>query len=70
MSNITLDEAIYIIRKKNATERIAEIDAMFEAATYWGSWMVTAANEREALATEFELEHKWLARISNGGRTS
>jgi hypothetical protein len=28
--------------KEQAESRIAEIDAMFEAAEYWGSWMVSA----------------------------
>lgn len=51
---------------ENALKRIAEIDAMFDGATGWGSWMVMAANEREALADKFGLEHKWQARC--GGR--
>jgi hypothetical protein len=49
-----------------AEKRIAEIDAKFEAATGWGSWMVMLANEREALANEHGLPHKNLARC--GGR--
>ena len=52
-----------------AQERIAEIDAMFEAATGWGSWMVMAANEREALADLFGFEHKYQARTASGART-
>jgi len=55
--------------KEQAESRIAEIDAMFEAAEYWGSWMVSAANEREWLADEFGLEHKYQARTASGGRT-
>jgi hypothetical protein len=55
--------------------RINEIDAMFEAATGWGSWMVTCANERERLANDLNarghnLPHKYLARDSSGGRVS
>lgn len=49
-----------------AKARIAEIDAMFEDAGRWGSWMVAAANEREHLATKFNLEQKWQARC--GGK--
>lgn len=56
-------------------DRIKEIDAMFEGATGWGSWMVECANEREALVnwlhangvTE-DVEHRFLARTSEGGR--
>ena len=51
-----------------AKARIAEIDAMFEAATGWGSWMVECANEREALATKFNLPQKYQARTSEGAR--
>ena len=55
--------------------RIAEIDAMFDAATGWGSWMVMCANEREALVNALNKEghdiaHKNLARGSDGSRTS
>jgi hypothetical protein len=49
-----------------AKARIAEIDAMFESAKGWGSWMVMVANERERLAEKCGLEHKWQARC--GGR--
>ncbi|OAF05484.1 hypothetical protein AYJ54_00835 [Bradyrhizobium centrolobii] len=55
--------------------RIAEIDDMFENAKAWGSWMVSAANEREALVNSLksrwgeEIQHKWLARTAGGGRT-
>lgn len=49
-----------------ARKRVAEIDAKFEAATGWGSWMVMCANEREALADQFGFEHKNQARC--GGR--
>jgi hypothetical protein len=45
-----------------ARARIAEIDEMFEKATGWGSWMVSAANEREGLADRFGLPQKWQAR--------
>lgn len=55
--------------KEQAIKRVAEIDAKFESATGWGSWMVMCANEREALATRFGLEQKWLARTGSGGRT-
>jgi hypothetical protein len=48
-----------------ATKRVAEIDAMFDVATGWGSWMVMAANEREALADQFGLDHKWFARCDD-----
>lgn len=57
-----------------ACDRIAEIDAMFETARGWGSWMVSAANERERLVnslreTGFQIEHKYLARTASGKRT-
>lgn len=66
--NLTKDETLI---------RIAEIDAMFEAATGWGSWMVSVANEREALVNyangrwllEEPLTHKYQARTASGGRT-
>lgn len=45
-----------------AMQRIAEIDAKFEAATGWGSWMVMLANEREDLATQLNLPQKYQAR--------
>ena len=56
-----------------ALARIAHIDAMFEAATGWGSWMVMCANEREHLAKRLraaghQIEDKWLARGSDGSR--
>jgi hypothetical protein len=57
---MTLDEA---------KTRIAEIDSMFDLAGGWGSWMVEAANEREALANKFDLPHKWQARTASGHRT-
>jgi hypothetical protein len=67
------DEYLEGIMAKAATTkakaRIAEIDAMFEGATGWGSWMVEAANEREALADKFGLPHKYQARTSAGERT-
>lgn len=49
-----------------AVARVAAIDAKFEAAQGWGSWMVSLANEREGLADRFGLEHKHQARV--GGR--
>jgi hypothetical protein len=49
-----------------AKKRIDEIDAKFEAATHWGSWMVLLANEREALADKFGFAHRNRARC--GGR--
>ena len=53
--------------------RITEIDAMFSAAKSWGSWMVSASNEREALVNQIraegrDIEHKHQARTSAGGR--
>jgi len=52
-------------------DRVAEIDAMFEEATGWGSWMVMAANEREGLvnrlrATGHQIEHNYLASTDGG----
>lgn len=55
--------------REESITRIAEIDAMFEAASGWGSWMVMAANEREDLATQFGLPQKYQARTASGGRT-
>lgn len=52
--------------RAEALQRIAEIDAKFEAAKGWGSWMIMVANEREDLANQFGLEHKNQARC--GGR--
>lgn len=54
-----------------ALKRISEIDAMFEGATGWGSWMVMCANEHERLvddliANGYKAEHKYQARC--GGR--
>ncbi len=54
--------------KLEAIQRVAEIDKMFEDAKGWGSWMVMAANEREALADQFGFKHKWRARCG-GQRT-
>ena len=53
--------------------RIAEIDSWFTEATGWGSWMVEAANEREELVNALrkegqQIEHKYQARSSTGGR--
>jgi hypothetical protein len=55
--------------KSEAEKRVAEIDAMFEDAKGWGSWMVAAANEREVLANAHGFEHKWLARTVEQTRT-
>ena len=57
----------------NALDRIAKIDAMFDDARSWGSWMVGCANEREALVNNLArfgvaVEHKYLARTGSGGR--
>ena len=52
---------------EQAVKRIAEIDAMFEGATGWGSWMVEAANEREHLATRFDLPQRYQARSASRG---
>mgnify|MGYP003347831795 FL=1 len=56
-----------------ALARIAHIDAMFEGASRWGSWMVMYATEREVLAKRLravghQIEDKWLARGSDGSR--
>lgn len=56
--------------KEQAIERIRKIDAMFDGATGWGSWMVGCANEREALATEYGLPQKYQARNGGGSRTN
>jgi len=58
-----------------AQERIAEIDAMFEKSTGWGSWMVSAANEREAMVNKLRADgilmpHKYQVRTASGGRVS
>jgi hypothetical protein len=55
-------------------ERVAEIDAMFETAMRWGSWMIMCANERESLVNNLQaqgvnIEHKYQARLANGDRT-
>lgn len=55
--------------------RIREVDAMFDRATGWGSWMVGAANDRERLVNyanhrwQAALEHKNLARTADGMST-
>lgn len=59
--------------KAAARIRIAAIDALFDSATGWGSWMVSAANEREALVARLQaageaIEHEHLARNMWGGR--
>lgn len=61
MTVVNPPDALY-----KARERINEIDKMFEEATGWGSWMVELANERETLANQFGLPHKYQARC--GGR--
>lgn len=43
--------------------RIAEIDAMFERAVGWGSWMASASSERHSLVEQLrklgiKVEHK------------
>ncbi len=58
-----------------ALGRISAIDAMFDSAAGWSSWMVSCANEREHAvnllnARGYDIKHKWLARTSDGGRTS
>lgn len=58
----------------DALARISAIDADFEGATGWGSWMISCANEREGLvdrlrANGVEIEHRFQARTSDGGRT-
>ena len=57
------------LTRAEAIIRIAEIDKQFEAATGWGSWMVGCANERESLANQFGLEHKYQARTADGEPT-
>lgn len=60
--------------KDERKARIAEIDADFGAANGWGSWMVSAANERERLVNALRaegdqtVEHRWLARTGSGGK--
>jgi len=62
------------LNREDTMIRLAEIDAMFENAKGWGSWMVSVANEREAMVNSanqrwgLNLEHKWQARCG-GGRT-
>jgi len=55
--------------REEGKKRVAEIDAMFDEAKGWGSWMVMAANEREYIANLFGLEHKHLARTASGAHT-
>lgn len=63
------------LTKDETLARIAEIDGMFAEASHWGSWMVSCANEREALVDDANrrwnlgLKHQWLARTACGGRT-
>lgn len=51
---------------RQAVARIAEIDLWFAGATGWSSWMVSCANEREALANRWSLPHKHQARTPDG----
>lgn len=53
--------------------RIAEIDHAFNSSEHWGSWMVSAANERVELVNNLRacghiIEHKHQARTATGGR--
>ena len=55
--------------------RIAVIDRMFDAATSWGSWMVSCSNERKGLVNAMNNEghaiaHKYQVRTDVRGRTS
>jgi hypothetical protein len=55
-----------------AIQRIAAIDAMFESATDWGSWMVMVANERRTLVTHLndhghEIPHRHQAHCDQAG---
>ena len=55
--------------------RVAAIDVLFEDATGWGSWMVSAANDRERLVSDlntrgYDIPHKHLARTGDGRRVS
>jgi len=61
-------------QRDEAMDRIAQIDAMFERATGYGSWMVMSANEREDLVDRLRangvmVEHKHQARLADGSRT-
>ena len=61
---------------QDALNRIAGIDVLFENAKgSWGSWMVSAANEREQLVNRLrknghQIEHKYQARTAAGGPVS
>lgn len=56
--------------KDGKLERIALIDAMFESATGWGSWMVEASNERFGLVERLKkydatiIPHKYVTNAS------
>lgn len=55
--------------------RIDEIDSWFQTSTGWGSWMVAAANEREAIVNRLNrnglaVQHKHLARTGDGKSVS
>lgn len=58
-----------MLTKDEAIKRIAEIDAEFDKAARWGSWMSMASNEREDLANWYGLEHRWQIRCG-GERTN
>lgn len=59
-----------ILTKDQKIARIAQIDAMFEEATGWGSWMVDCANERASLVDRLAkyddtiVEHKYRTNAS------
>ena len=60
-------------QRGEAIERIAQIDRDLESATGWGSWMVMAANEREALVDRLRadgvmVEHQYQARLAASAR--
>ncbi len=53
------------MNREQARARCDEIDATIEEAKGWGSWMVEYANEREALANQFNFEQRYNARCGN-----
>lgn len=63
------------LNREDTMTRLAEIDKMFEDAKGWGAWMVSVANEREAMVNSankrwgLNLEHKWLARTGSSAHT-
>lgn len=68
------DDALMAFRAERiAIRRIAEIDAMFDSATIWGSWMIGVANERRTLVTHLnangrDIPHRHLTHC--GGRAT